>query len=124
LANLYFRRLYIGSEIRRFQRIRYKAYFDIITSHGLKEPSSTVDISEGGLCFISAKPLKTDSTIALKLKLFGSKTLNLKGRVAWIKEAQEPSKAHVFSYMVGVEFIHLGPVQRRILRNFLKPLAS
>lgn len=123
LTNLYLKKLYIGSEIRRFRRISYKAYIEVLLPGNKKELFQAVDISEGGLCFMNQRPLEIDAPVEIKLKLPKNKRpLKIKGRVAWIKKLEELIKGSVDKYKVGLEFISLK--NKKILSKFIKSISS
>ncbi|MEI8349797.1 MAG: ATP-binding protein [Candidatus Omnitrophota bacterium] len=124
LANLYMKRVYIGSNVRRHQRIAYKANFDILSSKGVSESLHTVDISEGGLCFISRDPLRTDSEAEVRLKLPGNLTFLLKGRVAWMKPLEDLASPDTYTYKIGIEFMNLKAKDRKNLRKFITSIPS
>lgn len=122
-ANLYIKEIYIGLEKRRFKRINYQTNMEVLTE-GKLESVETIDISEGGLCFVYSKPLKTDALIEVKLKIPQHKEpLKIKGRVAWIKR-QEGPQIEGNKFKVGLEFFDLKDKYKRVISRFLKPISS
>lgn len=116
-VNIYVKKIYIGSEIRRFKRINYNADMEIFLPEHKTELSQTIDISTGGICFISKTPLETDARINIGLKLQkNSKPLYLKGRVAWRKNITESQKECFDKYKIGVEFLGLKDKKKKILQ--------
>ena len=85
----------------------------------------TVDISEGGVCFITKKALKTDSRINIRLEFDKAKepVIHAKARVAWIKKIELLSGESLNKYKVGVEFIDLKSKYRKIISRELKSLS-
>lgn len=125
LANLYIKKIYIGSEIRRFKRIQYKGNIEILLPENETESSQVVDISVGGICFISERPLKTDAQVKIRLVLPKRKELiYTKGRVTWMKKLEEFPKERLDKYKVGLEFIGLKDKEKRILSKFIKSIST
>ncbi|MBU1125280.1 MAG: PilZ domain-containing protein, partial [Candidatus Omnitrophica bacterium] len=121
LANLYLKIMYIGSEIRRFPRISHQMDIEVLFPDKKQENSQTIDISEGGLCFSSTRPLATDTKISLYLTLPRTKnTLHLRGRAAWLKPVNEEYSQKIRSYLIGIEFSGIKESERKILRKFLR----
>jgi hypothetical protein len=119
LANLNIKKLFIGSEVRRQKRINYKTDIEVMVGVNKKEEAQTLDISSGGLCFVSKNPLETDSKVALKLKLSpGNKPLQLCGRIAWIKNIG-PGQ-----YKIGLEFIGLRGRTKALIGEFIKSISA
>jgi len=122
-ANIQIKKMFLGLEMRRFRRIAYKADIRILSSVNKTEVSRTVDISEGGLCFITKKLLKTDSRISIRLEFDKTRdpVIHTDGRVAWIKKVELLSGESLNRYKVGVEFINLKSKHRKIILKKIKP---
>lgn len=120
LANIYVKKIYIGSTIRRCRRINYKVNIEIILDGNKTQSSETVDISMGGICFISEIPLKTDAQIKIKLQLSKKTPLHIKCRVAWIKNIKGIPNEPVNQYRIGLEFIDLERKERMRISKFIK----
>jgi PAS domain S-box-containing protein len=123
LTNVYVKKMFVGSEVRRFRRFNYKSIVEISNKDKTLESSQTIDISEGGLCFLSNKPLETDTKINIKLALSHSKKISLKGRVAWKKEIEENLRKHPLRYKIGLEFINLKIKDKRNISKLIKSLS-
>ena len=123
-ANIYLKKMSIGSEIRRFRRVSYKATIDVILSKDRKESSQTVDVSEGGLCFITGQRLETDSKVSIKLALPRKKLLSIKARVAWIRGIKEEPGVSSKKYIAGLEFIEIEERERKFLSRLIKSISS
>ena len=120
-VSLSIKEIYIGPEIRRFERIPYKANIKVLLPENKTEVTQTVNISEGGICFVSKRSLATDSQIKIELELpKNKKTIHVKARVAWIKEIGRLPGQAVNKYKVGLEFIGLKDKDRKILSKELK----
>lgn len=120
-ANVSIKRIYIGSEIRRFRRVAYQANIEILFSPNQAEAAQTVDISQGGVCFLSERVLKTDAQVEIKLKLPNTKTTVLaKARVAWITVLGRSSYKNIGKYKVGLEFTQLKVKDKTTLIKFIK----
>jgi hypothetical protein len=123
LANLYFKNIYIGAEIRKSKRTYYKADIDISYPDGRGEVTQAVDISQGGICFVSSRKLTTDSEAEVKLRLPGPhRPLQIKGKVAWIKSLAGSRKEN--QYKIGLEFIGLKQKERTALSRLLRSLSG
>jgi len=118
--------VYVGLEMRRFKRVFYKAKIKIFLPENKTETQQTVDISEGGLCFITRAALKTDSRISISLEFDKTKdpVIHADGRVAWVKKLELLSGESLGRYKVGVEFVGLKGRYRKIILEKLKSLAG
>ncbi|MDD5653612.1 MAG: ATP-binding protein [Candidatus Omnitrophica bacterium] len=124
LANLNIKKVYIGAEIRRFVRISYKAEIETVFNGFPAESSQTIDISRGGVCFLSSRPLKTDSKIKIKLYLArGKQVFSVDGRVAWLKKEEKVFKT-LPAYRIGVEFSGLRKTEKIRIAKFIKSISS
>ncbi len=114
--------MYVGLEMRRFKRILYKTSVKIFLPRNKAETQQTVDISEGGICFVTRKLLKTDSQINIRLEFDKTKepVIHANARVAWIKKIESLSGEPLNKYKVGVEFIGLESKYRKIISKELK----
>lgn len=118
-ANIRIKRICIGLEKRRFRRILYEADVKIFLPNDKAESSQTVDISEGGICFLSEKPLETNSEVSINLELpRGKKAVHIQGRVAWRKKLERLPGETTDKYKVGLEFTK--PQKLNIKRIFPK----
>lgn len=115
--------VYVGLEMRRFKRALYKAKIKIFLPENKTETQQTVDISEGGLCFITGRLLKTDSRISISLEFDKTRgpVIYTDGHVAWIKKVELLSGESLNRYKVGVEFINLKSKYRKIILKKIKP---
>lgn len=119
-ANLRIKKILIGPEIRRFERINYSLDTRILMPKDEELSSQTVDISKGGIAFYSPRPIKTDARVDLALRMPNQdKPLMLKSQTAWIKEI---SNEDVRRYKIGLEFIGLKDGEKKIISGFLKSL--
>lgn len=115
LANLHLKKIYIGSEIRRYRRINYKVDIEFVYPDNNTEGSHTIDISEGGVCFLCVRPLETDALVNIRLEV-NKDIIRAKGRIAWIRPVEK-------GYKAGLEFINLKNRDKKILRSFLRRLS-
>jgi PAS domain S-box-containing protein len=120
-GHIYIKKICVGLEKRHFKRIFYKANIKFMLSEKRTESAQTLDISEGGISFVSKRMLETDSLIGIGMLLPKSKkTINVKGRVAWIKRMERAPKESINKYKVGLEFTDLKNKDRRILSKEFK----
>lgn len=104
-SNIDFREIYIGSEMRRFERVNYTAFIKVDTEDGQHFQCRGVDLSAGGLCFFSENHFKSDKKLKVSFELsHGRSVLTVPSRVAWIQEVKSTSDDAVLYYKIGVEF--------------------
>lgn len=122
-ASLNIKEIYIGSEIRNFKRINYKSNIEIFLNKKDSKVFQTMDVSQGGFCFMSKELLAIDREIRVLIDLHKiKKTIECKARVAWIKKmdrvpGEDPTSPR---YKVGMEFAKLGKEEQALLREELK----
>lgn len=122
LGNIDIKKIYIGPEIRQFRRIDYRTNIDICISKDRKDTSQTLDVSEGGICFVAEKPLETDKLVSILFRLPKTKEpLNIKARVAWKKNIEEEPGN---KYKIGLEFIDLESKDKVKISKFIKSISS
>ena len=122
-ASLNIKEIYIGSEIRNFKRINYKSDIEIFLGRNDSEVFQTIDISQGGICFLSKELLAIDREIKIRLKLLKiKKEISAKVRVAWIKKMERApgEDATAPNYKVGMEFSRVGKEEQKLLQEELK----
>lgn len=123
-ANLHIREIYIGSEMRRFKRVNYKTDIKILLPENKSETSETIDISEGGICFTTSRPLETDAPLEVRLELpIRKKVVHVKGRLAWRKKLEDDSEEGE-KYKVGLEFAGLEKKTKKIISQFIKTISG
>lgn len=120
---LHFKKIYIGLETRRLKRVSYQADLELIFAKDRIEPTYTLDISAGGICFITKERLKTDSILKLKLNLPAYKPLSLTGRIAWIDEIKKPAQ-EARRYKMGLEFTGLNKKHKKTIAKFIKSIPA
>ena len=77
--------------------------------------AQTLDISKGGICFISKRKLEKGKDVGVKLRFpEGKKTIFARARVTWIKD----------KYKVGLKFIKLKEKEKKILSKFIKAITT
>lgn len=121
-ANLYLKKIFIGTEMRRYRRFYYKVDIEILHPNEKTEKTQTVDISQGGLCFTGREQLKTDEKVNIRMVLSDKKQLFLNGRIAWIKKLDEEKKGFLNRYKAGVEFIDIAEKDKKILSGLIKSI--
>lgn len=123
LSNLSIKKIYIGPEIRKFRRVKYKLDLEIILPEHKTETVQSLDLSLGGICFETKISLRTDSLVMIKLKLPTRKTsLYIQGRVVWIKNIEQIKKHEINKYKIGVEFINLKDKDTKALSKFISSI--
>lgn len=122
-ASLNIKEIYIGSEIRNFKRISYKSDIEIFINKNDTKVFQTMDVSQGGFCFMSKELLAIDREIKVRINLHKiKKIIEAKARVAWIKKMDRIPGEDATSptYKVGMEFAKLGKEEQALLREELK----
>jgi len=113
-------KIYVGANIRSSERIPCSSKIDY--SYEKKLVSKTINISKGGLCFLSKNHLRTDSIIDIRLKIPGSREYFLaKARIAWVSKADGLDEGF---YKIGLEFIKLSASNKKILSKFIESRAK
>lgn len=113
------------SEVRRFKRIGHKTSIKILSPGGKTESARTLDISKGGICFISKRKLEKGRDVGVKLRFpEGKKTISARARVTWIKDIKALPSKTVTRYKVGLVFIKLKAKEKKILSKFIKLIST
>ncbi len=124
-GNFYIENVHIGFEKRYFKRIDCNRDIEIyFQDRSIELSVQTVDISQGGICFLSKGQLKTDKLIKVKLRFSKSKgPVSFKARVAWIKPIEE-SGGKVNKYKIGADFSGIKGKSKKELLSFIKSITS
>ncbi|MCX5696988.1 MAG: ATP-binding protein [Candidatus Omnitrophica bacterium] len=124
-GNFHIKNVHIGFEKRNFKRVDCNGDMEICFSdRSIGLSVQTVDISQGGICFLSKGQLKTNKLIEVKLRSSKSKApVSFKARVAWIKPIEE-SRGKVNKYKIGAEFSGIKGKSKKELLRLIKSLSS
>ena len=123
--NLQIRKVFIGSEVRRYRRLSYNADIEIMHPQAESESSRIVDISYGGICVISKKPQRIDSELRLKFRVPGTKHfLSPQGRVTWIRKAEDSYFGHSQGFKTGIEFSRVKRKDKEAISKFFKRVSK
>ncbi|MFC1703897.1 ATP-binding protein [Candidatus Omnitrophota bacterium] len=115
-----YQEIYIGSEMRRFKRVPFLSTIEILSPKDKSGVSNTVNISAGGICFLSETVLETDTRVKVKFLLPKTKKyITVTSRVAWIKKLKNAPGKVTERYSVGLEFINLNSQDRDFIDNEL-----
>lgn len=79
----------------------------------------TRNVSAGGVCFIAYEPLNENEIISLSLFLPDKQKVEVRGRVAWVKEFVVGDTPQSRGYDVGLEYIDLSEETRGIINQFV-----
>ncbi|WP_054694707.1 PilZ domain-containing protein [Syntrophomonas palmitatica] len=108
---------------RQWFRLRTRAEFSWILASEAENAKPNkyhkdqlVDISGGGLSFVTAEELQSDDEIVLILDTGGAKPLNIKGRV--IRTVEDKNGEDV-KYTAAIQFIQLTPGQTDQIVNWI-----
>jgi PAS domain S-box-containing protein len=124
VLNIAFKKIFVGSNIRRYARIEYRTEIEIFRSDQESELTQSIDISEGGICFGTDFRLETDRIVRVRFKLAPSaQILDVKGRIAWLKEMAEDIKETNKKYKVGLEFARLAKKEKIAIRRFINSVS-
>ncbi len=119
--NLKIKEIYIGAEMRRYKRINYQTDVEVKLPDKTVDSFKSVDISEGGICYLSKKLLNTDTRVEIKFRLLRKKAIiSVVARVRWIKELERLDNETTNRYKIGLEFIGLKNQDKKILIEELK----
>lgn len=120
-ARIYIKKIFIGLEKRQFKRIYYRININLFLPENKTEEVEAVNISEGGVSFISSRLLETDSLVDVRITFpRNKKTIHTRARVAWVKKLGKGLEEAVDRYQLGVEFIKLQDKDKNILLKELK----
>lgn len=121
VSNLEIKEIYIGAEMRRSKRIDYKTGIEVIVSEEERQRSETVDLSKHGVCFISHNPLKMDTEIRVRIELLKKKkSIEAKGRVAWVAKLGRKPGDISDKYKTGLQFVDISEEDNNILASELR----
>jgi hypothetical protein len=126
-ASIHMKKIYMGMELRKASRVEYQADVQVSSPGKKTDLSKTIDISEHGLCYISAVAFKTDTKIKLTLMLDVQKDtvpLVLQSSVAWIKAIGASTRRGGRKYAVGLEFTRINAKARFTLSRFVRSQAA
>jgi len=125
LGNVNMKRVLVGLEVRRFERIPYKLKAQIGLVDKKKEIVNTLDISEGGFCFEGRSYLEKDAQVDVDLSIPRQKTpVYTKARVAWVKNIEGLTSNNISQYRAGLEFLGLTEQKKKIISSFVNSLSS
>lgn len=114
-----------NSCVRRFRRLDYTSDIKILLPKNKTESAQTLNISRGGICFISKRKLAKDAEIGVGLRFRrGKKTISAKARVVWIKNIEQRPSKTINKYKVGLKFIKLKSNEKKILSKFIKLIST
>ena len=111
-------------EKRQFKRFHkeVKIHFDVITAMGISDKipqdgdSVSIDISKGGVLFVSKQAIPISSSIECEFHLPGSKEpIYAKARVVRIEEFPQ-----YHQYDIGIQFIAISKDDEKVLFNYLQ----
>lgn len=104
-------------ERRRFTRVNLRTpiRFEIVGESEFDNAVS-VDLSVGGLSFVSNKFISPETSLALEINVL-SRVLKTVGKVVWTYHLP-----HSDWNRFGVEFVKFDPFERQYLSNYLKLL--
>jgi hypothetical protein len=120
-ANLHIIKINIGSEKRRFKRITYNADIEIVSPKDKGGAAQTLDVSKGGLCFVSERALETDAEVNIRLVLRKrTRPIHATARVAWVKKVERLPGDTDYKYKVGLEFLGLKDKDKKIISKELR----
>lgn len=120
-ANIHIKKINIGLEKRRFKRVLYEIDITFLSHEEKPESAQVVDISIGGICFMTNKLLETDSKINIKMALpVSRKNIFVKARIVWIKKAGQMTKKKRGKYEVGLEFVKVSGRNRNAISKEFK----
>ena len=93
----------------------------LLTAAGEKENIQTIDVSQGGVCFLYPRPLKTDTEIKVQMELLKKKkTISARAKVSWLKKTDRMPGEKKEQYKTGLEFISMDNKDKESLLSQLK----
>ena len=104
---------------RRYPRVKAPVYYR--PARSTKPKRQTANISLGGMCIYSNKPLNKGKLLEIELILPKGHSAAAKARVVWIKTLPPGSKA---LDTVGLQFIHMSAKDVNELKSILEKASS
>lgn len=121
-ANINIKKIHLGSELRQHKRINYDGQIGIYSNKDKAKFLPAIDISEGGLCFISNHRFAADTELKIRLQLNKNKPFFVFCRVAWIKDIEKLDGSNL--YKIGLEFVKLKSMYRQLIAKFIDTASS
>lgn len=123
-VSIFVKKIFIGANKRGSARVSCHMPIEPVALDAALGGAYTLDISRGGLCFISTRQLKTDSRLLIKLNLPRRKqALSLTGRVAWISPLEKTYAAEPRRFKIGLEFVGVSKDDAAALGSFISAAA-
>lgn len=123
IANFHVKKIHIALNKRRFKRYFYQGKLEISYPNSEVDSVETLDISQGGICFLTDRQLKTDEQVKARMVIpKHPHPLEARGKVAWIKPEQELT-GKIIRYKVGMEFVRMKKQEKALLKRLLRSLA-
>jgi nitrogen-specific signal transduction histidine kinase len=120
IPNISMKKMLVGLEARRFERIPFRQKVDVMVSPKNKETLSALDISQGGICLEGNNFLEKDNHIQLALRIPRQKNpIYTSARVAWVKNMAGSLDTDTPKYRAGLEFLNLTTKDKEVISNFI-----
>lgn len=91
--------------------VRYRSAHDFMAAYAK-------NLSGGGICIRTAKPLPLNSEVQLRFSLPGVPTpFEVKGLVVWVNPFAGQT---TFPTGMGIKFVELGPDEKKVIDDFVR----
>jgi len=109
----------LTQERRKFVRLNINVEINYsIIPHEEQQETGTKNISAGGICMVSDKPLSIGDTLQLEIKLpEDPPSIQVKGKAVWVKQFIATEKHESFD--IGVEFINISEENRKRINKYV-----
>lgn len=95
--------------------VKWKKIYD----GALKDQNINKDVSEDGICLILDERLQIADKLQIELILPTKKTINLIGKVSWVRQYGVVAENHKRNYDTGIEFIDIAEEDRKEIAQFI-----
>ncbi len=107
-------------EKRKFVRLKRNVNIKWAKAKESVSPAEdiTMDVSEGGVCFIAYEKLPIGEELNLEIELSNAKAITSKAKVSWVREFEIIGAKREKGYEVGVQFIDISPQDQEKIDKF------
>ena len=112
-----------GMDRRRFPRANFPCRLMLNVS-GQPLVTHTENISEGGVRVVADRRVEAYKEADLEIFIGNSRLIAGKGKIAWVRERQNPLEGQAFMFDVGIVFTQISDEDRQYLRNLVETLLS
>jgi len=111
--------VWLGPKVRRDKRIHYKSRIEVLRPKNVKQITETIDLSTGGVCFMSSVLIPLDTRINVRIKLTRKRrVMNAWARIVSLSKV-DAAQEYPGHYIIGIEFTRLDALNKTLLKKEL-----